>query len=291
VAWPLKKRPVFRVARILRLLACVIVGLLLTVPLYVGLAKSGVIRSPFFPRVEGDLALARSEREGLRVLFVGNSFTYYNSMPSLVHRLAEADPEAPALFVVEYTAPNWTLREASSDDGLADLLEDIRWNVVVLQEQSQLLSFSAEWRHRETSPFVRVLDREIRVAGGRTMFFVTWGYREGDQRNWPGDTYAGMQARLTEGYHELAIEVGARVAPVGRAWAEALRRRPGLQLWSHDGRHPGRLGSYLAACVFYATLSGRDPSGSAFTAGLDEGDARLLQDVAGDVVGRLVAAA
>jgi hypothetical protein len=46
------------------------------VPLYVGLAKSGIIRSPFFPRAEGDLALAKSDRAGLRVLFVGNSFTW-----------------------------------------------------------------------------------------------------------------------------------------------------------------------------------------------------------------------
>jgi hypothetical protein len=62
----------------LRLVACVCAGLLLTVPLYVGLARSGIIRSPFFPRAEGDLGLAKSDRPGLRVLFVGNSFTYSN---------------------------------------------------------------------------------------------------------------------------------------------------------------------------------------------------------------------
>jgi hypothetical protein len=62
-----------------------------SVPLYVGLAKSGLIRSPFFPRVDGDLALAKSDKPGLRVLFVGNSFTYYHSMPELVHELAEHD--------------------------------------------------------------------------------------------------------------------------------------------------------------------------------------------------------
>jgi hypothetical protein len=48
--------------------------------------------------------------------------------------------------------------------------------------------------------------------------------------------------------------------------------------------HPSRLGSYLAACVFYRTLTGQDPRGSGFTAGLDEAQARFLQDVAADVV-------
>jgi hypothetical protein len=85
----------------LRLLACVCAGLLLTAPLYLGLAKSGIIRSPFFPRADGDLALAKSDRAGLRVLFVGNSFTYYNEMPAMVHDLAEGDPGARPLFAVE----------------------------------------------------------------------------------------------------------------------------------------------------------------------------------------------
>jgi hypothetical protein len=75
----------------------------------------------------------------------------------------------------------------------------------------------------------------------------------------------------------------APVAPVGLAWAEALRRQPALDLWSHDGHHPGAPGSYLAACVFYAMLSGRDPSRSTFTADLEPAEARFLQQVATDV--------
>ena len=62
-----------------------------------------------------------------------------------------------------------------------------------------------------------------------------------------------------------------------RAWAEALRRKPALDLWTDDGQHPGRKGSYLAACVFYAALTGRDPARSQFTAGIEGGQARLLQ--------------
>jgi hypothetical protein len=273
---------VSKTRKFLRLLACVCAGVLLTVPLYVGLAKSGIIRSPFFPRAEGDLALAKSDRPGLRVLFVGNSFTYYNEMPAMVHELAEGDPGARPLYTVEYTAPNWRLRRAASDGGLEDLLDDVRWDVVVLQEQSQLLSLSEEWRQREVAPFVRILDRDARVGGARTMLFLTWGYKDGDDRNWPGDTYEGMQARLIQGYEEVAAEIGADVAPVGEAWAEALRRRPGFDLWSHDGRHPGERGSYLAACVFYAELTGGSPEESSYIASLDPADAHFLQEVAAE---------
>ena len=278
-------RRVSRAHRIARLLACVLAGLVLAVPVYVGLAKSGLIRSPFFPRAAGDLALVRSERAGLRVLFVGNSLTYYNSMPALVRELALADKGARPVFVVEYTAPGWILQRASRDEGLTDLLSEVPWNLVVLQEGSQILSWPSDDRHRETHPFARALDREIALVGGRTVLFMTWGYRDGDRRRLPGDTYSAMQGRLSEGYLDLASELGAEVAPVGAAWSEALRRDPAIELWKDDGVHPSRLGSYLTACVFYAVLTGRDPKPSEFSAGLEPSQARFLRDVVSDVVG------
>jgi hypothetical protein len=93
-----------------------------------------------------------------------------------------------------------------------------------------------------------------------------------------------MQARLADGYFDLGEELSATVAPVGLAWAKALQYEPELDLWASDGRHPSASGSYLAACVFYALLSGRDPAGSNFTAGLEPAEARLLQHVASAAV-------
>lgn len=266
--------------RTLRFGACVAIGLLAAVPIYVGLAKSGLVRSPFFPRISGDLELAASDRPGLRVLFVGNSYTYYNAMPAMVRELAEGDPGSGPVYTVEFTAPNWSLRGASENDELAAALEDFAWDFVVLQDISWHLSLSPEARRRKTHPFARELNRLIVGNGGETVLFMNWGYREGA---FEGDTFEAMQAALLEGFTELGAELGADVAPVGLAWREALRRRPGIELWKRDGSHPSKLGSYLAACVFYSVVTGRDPSGSDFTAGLDPSDAGFLQDVAGDV--------
>jgi len=282
VAWPLRKRPRTRRARLLRVLSCIAVGLLLTIPLYVGLAKSGIIRSPFFPRAEGDIALARSDRPGLRVLFVGNSFTYYNEMPAMVGRLAKADPGAPPLYVVEYTAPNWSLEEAADNDGLIDFIGSAQWDYVVLQDVSWGLS-DPGFRYRVTFPAARLLNREIQLDRARTVLFLTWGWKKGDPRL-RSDSFDAMQARLTEGYEELGAELGARVAPVGPAWAEALRREPGLDLWKIGGGHPNEKGSYLAACLFYGFLTGRAPTGSRYIGDLDPRLAHFLQAVAADVL-------
>ena len=276
--------------RLFRVFLCAVAGLVLGVSIFVGLVQSGLVRNPLGPVIRGDIELARSDRDGERVLFVGNSFTFRNTMPALVHGLAEADDGSMPIFAVQYTAPRWSLRKASEDDGLENLLEDVRWDVVVLQEKSWFLSLPAEERRKETYPFARDLQREIALAGGHTMLFMTWGYKDGDRWNWPGDTFDAMQARLAEGYSELAGELSAEIAPVGLAWAEARRREPGIDLWADDGKHPSRLGSYLAACVFYATLTGRDPARSEFTGDLAPAEARFLQDVAAGVVGARAAA-
>jgi hypothetical protein len=64
------------------------------------------------------------------------------------------------------------------------------------------------------------------------MFFMTWGYKDGDDHDLPGDTFEQMQARLAFNYEQLGTELAVPVVPVGRAWALAHRLRPRLEMWS-----------------------------------------------------------
>jgi hypothetical protein len=270
--------------RTLRLLACALAGIALGLTAYSGLVHIGVARSLLGPSLRGDIALARGDAPGLRVLFVGNSFTFKNSLPAMVRDLAAGDRGGTPIYSVEYAAPGWSLRQAADDDGLANLLRDVRWDVVVLQEKSWLLSTPEHQWRRDTYPYALRLREQIARNGARPLLFMTWGYVLGDRWNEPHDTYAAMQARLADGYSKLGTALGAEVAPAGLAWAEALRREPSLGLWVDDGRHPSLLGSYLAACVFYGLLSGRSPGASRFTAGIDPQQARMLRRVAESVL-------
>ena len=49
--------------------------------------------------------------------------------------------------------------------------------------------------------------------------------------------------------------------------------------------HPSPAGSYLAACVHFATLFGASPVGNEYTAGLPADDAELLQRAAARAAG------
>jgi hypothetical protein len=219
-------------------------------------------RNPFAPVAAGGLELAKSDKPGLRVLFVGNSFTFRNDLPQLVQRLSG---DRHRIVAVSFTAGGWQLRNFAANHELDRLLHEVRWDVVVLQEQSRIPSFGPDYRAREFDPYVRALARKIAGAGARPLLFQTW------------------QARLAWGYADAARSVHAAVAPVGAAWLAALSERPQLDLWADDGKHPSRLGSYLAACVFYATLTTGNPISNDFTDGLSTADARYLQRVAWDV--------
>ena len=60
-------------------------------------------------------------------------------------------------------------------------------------------------------------------------------------------------------------EIGALIIPVGLAYQEAYRQRPGIKLqMGYDGSHPTVAGQYLAGAVVYGSLYGKSPVGNPY---------------------------
>lgn len=248
-----------RARRLLIAFLVVFAGICAGFGLYAGFVRAGLLPNPFGPVVEGDLELARSDRPGRRVLFVGNSLTYYNDMPSMVSRLAAGDAGARPLYAVSFTGPGWSLQRSARDAKLRQLLEEVNWDALVLQEHSELASSGPSEVGAYSVPHAMLLQHLAAARGARTIVFMSWSQRYVD---------------------DLGDQLDVPVAPFGTAWSEALWRRPGIDLLADDGRHPNKAGSYLAANVLYRTLTGRSPTRSSFGAGLPDKDARFLRQVA-----------
>jgi hypothetical protein len=133
-----------------------------------------LVRDP----LSGDLDLVRSDRPGVRVLFVGNSLTYYNGMTGMVRDLAKGDRGAPAIFAVQYARPGATLDDALDDHRLRELIADERWQSVVLQENSQITSRPSDVTAR-VLPAAAGLQWITRARRAQTVLFETWGYEHG----------------------------------------------------------------------------------------------------------------
>lgn len=228
----------------------------------------------------GFLAGTHCDRACLRILFIGNSYTFGNDLPGTFVRLARSGGHT---VQAEMRAEGgWTLSDHTSSPETLEKLKADRWDFVVLQEQSQIPAVE-RLRTQRMDPAARLLTRQVTAAGARPIFFMTWAHRHGWPQNGLPD-YEAMQAQVAQGYLAIAYELGAPVAPVGEAWLLARRQHPELGLWLDDGSHPNQRGTYLAACVFYAAMFRQSPVGLAYTANLPEDTARALQTIAADAV-------
>ncbi len=205
------------------------------------------------------------------VLFVGNSFSYYNnSLHNHVLRLAkEADPaNAERYQFKSMTISGGFLYE--EEPAMPAMLKSKKWDVVVLQGNSA----EPLAAHPETAARFRqsvlTIDKLIRDSGARTALYMTWAYQGKPE----------MTAPLAEGYIGAGNEVGALVVPAGLAFERALKERPGLVLHVNDKMHPTLAGTYLVACTFFSALYGKSAVGMAYPDGLDKDTASFLQGVA-----------
>lgn len=223
-----------------------------------------------------------------RTLFVGNSYTFANNdllahgFEALLAESGGGEPEVDLVTKGGYTFVGHLEDAGLEGEQLHELLgvDGAAWTVVVLQEQSVIPAYHAAiasgWY--DSLGAAKGLDELASKAGAETIFLMTWGRREGlsqDAAFLPD--FITMSELLAGGYEKYAEytstpERPVRVAPAGLAWqaiwedAVAAGKDPldpnGLfwNLYTGDGSHPSELGSYLAALVVFATVTGNDPT-------------------------------
>ncbi len=223
-----------------------------------------------------------------RVLFIGNSYTYVNNMPLILQNVALA--KGDTLIYDESDPGGYTLAMHSTYAATIAKIFAQQWDVVVLQEQSQLPSFPPAEVDTEVYPYAHRLDSMIHANDSctQTMFLMTWGHANGDPSNCAFYlvicTYTGMQMRLRESYLQMALDNHAVVAPVGMAWKKVMDSIPSIWLYMTDSSHPVVPGSYLEASVMYGSIFHKKTLGCTYTDGLSATVAGTLQQVADRVV-------
>lgn len=220
----------------------------------------------------------------IRVLFVGNSYTYVNDLPGWVTRIALSSGRPPAIETDSITAGGATLQDHWSAPATVARVGDGTWDYVVLQGQSVEPLLDPATFHA----YAQQLADTASQAGAGPVFFETWARQEGNEiYDYPfsGGTPSAMQQGLHDAYLLAAQNAGGVMAPAGDAWSVVLAQYPAMTLHAADGSHPTEAGTYLAACVFYATLTGQSPLGvQDRPASLSDADATALQTVAADLV-------
>jgi hypothetical protein len=124
---------------------------------------------------------------------------------------------------------------------------------------------------------------EIRRAGARPALFSVWPTIDRQQDF----------DRATESYALAAADVDGLHFPAGEGWRAVWREDPSVPLYA-DGLHGSIAGSYVAALVIYAGLTGKSPVGlparlrlrTGATVGVPAALAPMLQRAAAEAIAR-----
>ena len=174
----------------------------------------------------------------MRILFIGNSHTYYNDMPHIFADICREHHVEAEVTMLAHGGKGWDFHVEEPE---------VRFNIlyggydaVVLQHVAHPmgdLSVMAECG--------RKLIRRVLEAGARPVLYMTWTTKADGE---------AAQNGMSNAYRELQKETGCELAPVGEKWWEYHREHPEVELYAEDGQHASKAGSQLAATVIAETI-------------------------------------
>jgi hypothetical protein len=197
--------------------------------------------------VNENLCTAQVKKDTLKILFVGNSYTYYENLPQIVSIIS--DSAKTKLLTKKSVIGGATLSEHWRGARGLKTKEKIRngkFDIVVLQE----FSMGAIDEPDSAMVYFKLFCNFIKDNGARPYLYLTWAREKVPQ----------YQEKINKVYTDAAIANKAVIVPAGKAWALARQLRPNIELYDADGSHPSKLGAFLTACVFVETFLGEIPS-------------------------------
>lgn len=223
-----------------------------------------------------------------KVLFIGNSYTDFNDLPSMIASMANNTGDQ---LIHDKNTPGGYrfLNHANNATTLAKIQSNT-WDYVVLQAQSQEAAFSQSQMQSQLFPYATTLSNLIRQNNpcSQPIFYMTWGRQNGDSSNCPYlpwvCNYESMDNVIRSSYEYMADQNDAKLAPVGSVWRYLRTHHSTINLYNADESHPSLAGSYAAACALYTIIYKKDPSLISWNGSLSAQTAQIIRLAAKTIV-------
>ncbi|MEY2901263.1 MAG: hypothetical protein RLY89_369 [Bacteroidota bacterium] len=189
---------------------------------------------------------AFEKKDTVRVLFVGNSYVYYNNLAQMIGLIT--DSMDTKIICKKSTVGAATLGQHwNNARGLKtkQLIATKNFDIVVIQDNSM-------WplEHKDSLLINGGLFcKYIREHGAKPYLYNTWAREKTPE----------TQSRINDAYYDLAKSENAINVPVGSSWDLARKTLPSMKLFSEDGSHPSAVGSFLIALNFIKKITGTLP--------------------------------
>ena len=230
-----------------------------------------------------------------KVLFIGNSYTYWNKLHGLLKDLACSG--GYHLSASSDTHGGYRFLDHAGDADTLAKINSQAWDFVILQDQSQAPAMKPEDVAANSLPHAITLAAAVLANNPNTqiVYYVTWGREKGDAEKCADYakvcTFSGHTEAILEGYTLYQEATGGILAKVGTAWEAVVNDKEAPfesgVLWRSDQSHPELLGSYLAAATIYAALFNESPVNLKIPDGISKENGIYLQQTAASVMGVL----
>ncbi len=189
----------------------------------------------------------QAQQDTLKVLFVGNSFTYFYNLPQVVSSMAKS--QGVVIETRQSTVGGSGLDQHwNGEKGTRTrvLLDSTDWDYVVFNNHSLSTIDAPDDFYEYSVKFANL----VRAKGGEPVFMMTWAYKSNPL----------MQTTITDAYEKLSKESATDLVPCGLLFEKARNKRPDLNLF-FDDKHPSYNGTYLLGLTFYKYFTGNKTSG------------------------------
>ncbi len=222
--------------------------------------------------------------ESTSVLFIGNSFTFYNEMPVIFKEIAASFDRTVEIDTVVEGGMN--LAYHSQQPFTYQKIKEKKWDYVVIQGHSNEFAKYDPEIIQNTLPYLeRILDSvQANYLCSKVLLYMTWGYQDGN-KEWDAiKTYESMQDLIERQYLRTADFLSLGISPVGAVWREVRKKHKRMNLYDPDKFHPSLNGSYISACTFYSSIFGVSPVGASVSCKINAKEKQEIEMLAADVV-------
>ena len=213
-----------------------------------------------------------------KVLFIGNSITYYNNMPQTFEAIANDKGDATAVTVY---APGGTgFINHVNDANVYNKFRQGVWDFVVLQPGSNESPAYSETKEQTLSRLKILKDSIIKYnpCAKILLYEISYGVWGNTPENL--DTYNTTMGLILSNCQYWADSAQVFFAPAGEAIKTTWNNDTTTMLWGSAGDiHPNAKGSYIIACSFYATIFQKPSLGTTVTSSLLQSEASSYQQL------------
>ena len=172
----------------------------------------------------------------MRVLFIGNSHTYYNDMPYLFKQICQENGIETEVTMLArgYKGLDYHCKEPQTRFNI------LYGNYDFIIFQHLQSGFNKEVLYES----VKKMKEWVNISGATPILYMTWSMKAEREK----------QKELTEGYKEVGEKLGIEVAEVGEVWWKFYDKYPLETIYFTDDKHASKLGSEIAAYTIFNTI-------------------------------------